>query len=234
MSSASIFTNGCASRGTSKSVVAFAFHRRRHGTAIRRPAYPKTSASRSRVLRASVRIFLEADEQGRFRRRVGCPPSTPAWFGPILTLYLRFVQDTSRTARRKRRGSTSKSYRCSLSIWRAPASPNSVASRRGHVREFYENAAHGVPRRSYGSTLRVFFRWAAVQGWLADSLGDAVPRPRQYRYVNLPDVLSPAEVDRILAAVDQIDRPRPPRLCDPFAGGPLRLAPLRYSTADSG
>ena len=73
----------------------------------------------------------------------------------------------------------------------------------GHVREFYENAGHGGPRRSYGSTLRVFFRWAAVQGWVADSLGDAVPRPRQYRHVNLPDVLSAAEVDRILAAVDQ-------------------------------
>lgn len=44
------------------------------------------SASRSRVLRASVRIFLEADEQGHFRRRVSCPPFTPPWFGPILTL----------------------------------------------------------------------------------------------------------------------------------------------------
>ena len=30
----------------------------------------KTSASRSRVLRASVRIFLETDERGKFRRRV--------------------------------------------------------------------------------------------------------------------------------------------------------------------
>ena len=47
------------------------------------------SASRSRVLRASVRIFLETDEEGRFRRRVGCPPSTPAWFGQILTMLSR-------------------------------------------------------------------------------------------------------------------------------------------------
>ena len=73
----------------------------------------------------------------------------------------------------------------------------------GHVREFYENTGHGGPRRSYGSTLRVFFRWAAAQGWMTESLCDAVPRPRQYRHVNLPDVLSEAEVDRILAAVDQ-------------------------------
>ena len=46
------------------------------------------SASRSRVLRASVRIFLQADERGRFRRRIGSPPSTPTWFNPILTPYL--------------------------------------------------------------------------------------------------------------------------------------------------
>ena len=39
------------------------------------------SASRSGVLRASVRIFLEADERGAFRRRVGSPPLTPVWFG---------------------------------------------------------------------------------------------------------------------------------------------------------
>ena len=60
-----------------------------------------------------------------------------------------------------------------------------------------------MPRRSYGSSLRVFFRWAAAQGWLASSLGDAIPRPRQYRYVGLPDVLRPEDVEGILAAVDR-------------------------------
>lgn len=160
------------------------------------------SASRSRCLRASVRIFLEADEQGRFRRRAGCPPSTPAWFGPILTLYLRFVQEHRGLARR-----TAKKYVQQLSAFARYLEGIGVTHlsciTAGHIREFYENADHGGPRRSYGSTLRVFFRWAAVQGWMADSLGDAVPRPRQYRHVNLPDVLSQAEVDRILAAVDQ-------------------------------
>jgi site-specific recombinase XerD len=72
-----------------------------------------------------------------------------------------------------------------------------------HIREFYENAKNDGPRRSYGSTLRVFFRWAAVQGWLSSALRDAIPRPRQYRYVSLPDVLDQEEVDCILAAVDR-------------------------------
>jgi integrase/recombinase XerD len=160
------------------------------------------SASRSRVLRASVRIFLEADEQGRFRRRVCCPPFTPPWFAPILTLYLQFVRSHRGLAQK-----TARKYIQKLSAFAQYLEGTGVTQLSyitpGHVREFYENVGHGGPRRSYGSTLRVFFRWAAVQGSVADSLGDAVPRPRQYRHVNLPDVLSAAEVDRILAAMDQ-------------------------------
>jgi integrase/recombinase XerD len=160
------------------------------------------SASRSRVLRASVRIFLEADEQGRFRRRVCCPPFTPPWFEPILTLYLDFVRSHRGLAQK-----TARKYIQKLSTFAQYLEGAGVTQlcsiTPGHVREFYENASGVGPRRSYGSTLRVFFRWAGVQGWVAHSLGDAVPKPRQYRQVNLPDVLSAAEVERILAAVDQ-------------------------------
>jgi integrase len=160
------------------------------------------SASRSRVLRASVRIFLETDEQGYFRRRVGRPPSTPVWFGPILTRYLQFVRVHRGLAQK-----TARKYLQKLSVFAQYLERGGVTALScitpGHVREFYNNTGHGGPRRWYGSTLRVFFRWAAVQGWLPESLADAVPRPRQYRHVNLPDVLSEAEVDRILAAMDQ-------------------------------
>jgi hypothetical protein len=50
------------------------------------------SASRSRVLRVSIRIFLDADEQGQFCRRIDCPPFIPDWFTSILEEYLHFVQ----------------------------------------------------------------------------------------------------------------------------------------------
>ena len=162
----------------------------------------KTSASRSRVLRASVRIFLETDERGQFRRRVGSPPLTPAWFAPILTPYLMFVH-THRGLAAK----TAKKYTRKLSAFAQYLEGAGITELHritpGHVREFYENDENKAPRRSYGSTLRVFFRWAAAQGWLSSSLRDAVPRPRQYRYVSLPDVLGQAEVDRVLAAVDR-------------------------------
>lgn len=162
-------------------------------------------ASRSRVLRASVRIFLEADERGQFRRRVGYPPVTPDWFTPILKPYLLFVQ--------KHRGLAAKTirkYTQKLSAFAQYLEGVGITELAritpGHIREFYENANNNAPRRSYGSTLRVFFRWAASQGWLSNSLRDSVPRPRQYRYVSLPDVLGQAEVDRLLATVDRSTR----------------------------
>ena len=160
------------------------------------------SASRSRVLRASVRIFLEADEQGSFRRRVGNPSYIPAWFSPTLTLYLQFVREHRGVSPR-----TLRKYVQQLSTFAQYLEGTGVTEldciTPHQIREFYENGGHGKPRRSYGCTLRVFFRWAALQRWLSNSLCDAVPRPRQYRHINLPDVLSETEVDRILGAVDK-------------------------------
>lgn len=160
------------------------------------------SASRSRVLRASVRIFLEADEQGSFRRRVGNPSYVPAWFSPTLTLYLQFV--------REHRGLSQKTLRkyvqqlSTFAQYLECAGVTELACiRPEQIRAFYENVERGKPRRSYGCTLRVFFRWAALQGLLSNSLCDAVPKPRQYRHINLPDTLSEADVDRILGAVDK-------------------------------
>lgn len=160
------------------------------------------SASRSRVLRASLRIFLESDERGWFSRRMDRPPYTPTWFTPILTEYLQFVRSHRGLAQ-----STEKKNMRQLSVFAQYLDHAGVTQLSGitpqHIREFYENKGHLRPRRSCGSRLRVFFRWAAVQGRLPNFLGDAVPRPRQYRHVNLPDVLNQAEVDHILAATDR-------------------------------
>jgi integrase/recombinase XerD len=160
------------------------------------------SASRSRGLRASIRILLEADERGRFRSRIGSPPSTPAWFGAILRSYLHFVRVHRGLAQK-----TIRKYIQKLSVFAEYLEHAGIRELSGikpqHVREFYENAKHGTPRRSYGSTLRVFFRWAAAQDWLSSFLADAIPRPRRYQFVDLPDVLSQADVDRILTSVDR-------------------------------
>lgn len=161
----------------------------------------RLSASRARFVRASVRIFLESDEKGKFRRRISSLPSAPIWFNPVLTHYLQFVR-THRGLSQK----TERKYKQKLSAFAHYLEGYGVrqlgAITPRHIREFYENAG-GPPRRSYGSTLRAFFSWGVAQGWLSSNLSDAIPRPRQYRYVGLPDVLNQSDVGRLLAAVDR-------------------------------
>jgi integrase/recombinase XerD len=160
-------------------------------------------ASQGRFVRASIRIFLEADEVGRFRRRVGGVALViPSWFQDILTPYLRFVQRHRGLGPR-----TVRQYARKLSVFARYLEQAQVgqlaAIRPRHIREFYQNAAGGRPRRSYSSSLRVFFRWAATQGWVPIALGDAIPRPRRYRLSTLPDVLTDADVSRIVTTVDR-------------------------------
>ena len=50
-------------------------------------------ASHLRFVRASVRIFLEADDAGQFPRRVGAAPlAVRPWFRDTMSSYLHFVQ----------------------------------------------------------------------------------------------------------------------------------------------
>jgi site-specific recombinase XerD len=76
------------------------------------------SASRSRVLRASIRIFLEAKETGEFRLRIKAPHSTPAWFSSLLSQYLQFVR-THRGLAEKTVRKYSQSYQRLPSTWMA-------------------------------------------------------------------------------------------------------------------
>jgi hypothetical protein len=56
---------------------------------------PRGSASRRRFVRASVRIFLETDADGAFRRRVGTAvtPAVPTWIVSALQAYTTFLRE---------------------------------------------------------------------------------------------------------------------------------------------
>lgn len=163
----------------------------------------RTSASHGRFVRASVRIFVESDEAGHCRRRIGTASRiVPDWFRDTLTRYLDFVGRHRGLAPR-----TVSQYARKLSTFagyleQAGATQLDAITPR-HVREFYENAQGTRPRRSYGSSLRAFFRWASTLGAVSVVLADAVPRPRRYRLAPLPDVLTDGDVERIVAAVDR-------------------------------
>jgi len=162
-----------------------------------------TSGSHGRFVRASVRLFIESDDDGYCRRRVGTASwVVPGWFGEILTRYLDFVQRHRGLGRR-----TVSQYARKLSVFaqylqQAECTQLETITPR-HVRAFYENADGDRPRRSYSSSLRAFFRWAASQDLVSAVLSDAVPRPRHYRLATLPDVLTDDDVERIVATVDR-------------------------------
>ena len=58
-------------------------------------------------------------------------------------------------------------------------------------------------RLTYVTTLRSFFRWAAMTGLLPRDLSAAVPSPRQFKQRGLRDALTECEVTRLLHGVDR-------------------------------
>src|SRR5205823_12882395 len=117
---------------------AFASHRYRLGTAVRCPAHCEDECQPLPRSQSLCQNFLDTDERGQFRRRVGSPPATPNWFAPILTPYLLFVQ-THRGLAAK----TARKYTQKLSAFAQYLEGAGVTEldriTPGHVREFYEN-----------------------------------------------------------------------------------------------
>ncbi len=113
-----------------------------------------------------------------------------------------------------------KDYRTYLKLERA-MSPNTVASYCSDIEKFLESVPCGLPdvspadiadylsgnavlsKRSQArvlSSLRSFFNWMALEGYIADNPCDMVDSPKLGVY--LPDVLSEEEIGRIIDSVE--------------------------------
>ena len=163
------------------------------------------SASRTRVVRASVRIFLDADQAGRFRRRVGnTPPPMTGWLAAIVDQYVAFLQG--------HRGSAS----CTIAkhVWQLTRFAQSVeqagvtslaAIQPQHIQRFLIElrAQASATRRTYVTTLRSFLGWTYAVGRVAVDLRPAVTLPRRFKQRGIRDVLTESEVGQILAAADR-------------------------------
>jgi integrase len=163
------------------------------------------SASRTRFVRASLRIFLEADDQGRFRRRIGGPDRpVAACLSTAVDRYVGFL--------REHRGSAPGTV--ARQLWQLTRfsetlecfgvmSLEVVVPR--HVQRFaIEIRAQALTTRmGYASTLRSFFGWAYAEELVPIDLRAAVAAPRRFKQRNIRDVLSESEVARILNAVDR-------------------------------
>jgi integrase/recombinase XerD len=174
-----------------------------HYLAVR---FPSGSSSRRRGIRASIRIFLEMDGDGRFTRRALAPRrATNALFQQAVPAYLDFL--------RKHRGVVAKTVskrafqltrltgyleRAGISTWQEMQ----PAALRTFLTTQLTDKAPGT-RQSYAGTLRGFLRWAFLQGFLKRDLSAAAASVRQYRLAGIPDLLTDDEVAALLQAVDR-------------------------------
>ncbi|MGH9253976.1 MAG: site-specific integrase [Vicinamibacterales bacterium] len=164
------------------------------------------SASRARFVRATARIFLETDEQGYIRRRIGTaihrPP--PAWFEPVMHAYTWCLQRARGLADRTVSKRTWQLTQIAEFLER-----EGVGAITGiqacHLQQFFTQLKGQKPatRLTYGVTLRSFLRWAYRDGRLPLDLSAAVITTRHFRQAGVRDVLSDDEMTRVLATADR-------------------------------
>ncbi|NHZ73605.1 MAG: tyrosine-type recombinase/integrase, partial [Nitrospirae bacterium] len=166
------------------------------------------SASRLRFVRASLRIFLETDDRGHFRRRIG-GRSQPviAWAEPALSAYRVYCEEHRGLA-----DHTASKRMWQLSRFAEHLERSGVRKVSdigvGHIRTFLTELHVQAPatRRTYGVTLRSFLRWAFLEGVIKKDLRAAAITVRQYRQAGVRDVLREEEVAQILSVVDRTSR----------------------------
>lgn len=163
------------------------------------------SASRARFIRASLRIFLEADEDGRFRGRVGgALRPMPSWLTSAANQYVAFLRDHRGLAYRTVVKRSWQLIRFAEYLERVGArSLYAIAPL--HVQGFLValRAQALATRMTYAITLRSFFGWAYAAGLVPADLRPAVAAPRRFKQGQIRDVLSESEVERIFAAIDR-------------------------------
>jgi site-specific recombinase XerD len=167
---------------------------------------PHGSASRLRFVRASVRIFLETDAQGAFRRRIGTAVARPlkAWIAPAVDAYTTFLHQHRGLADRTVRKRLWQLAQIADFLDQAgvTALPEIEAPQ---IHQFFTQLQGQKPatRLTYGVTLRSFLRWTYQEGLLPVDLSAAAISARHVRQAHVRDVLGTDDIDRLLAAVDR-------------------------------
>jgi integrase len=163
------------------------------------------SVSRAQFVRASVRIFLEADEQGQFRRRVAnVPASVPPWLAASLDQYVTWLR-----AHRGSAPSTIAKQVWQLTRFAERVEQFGVTSLAvivpRHLQGFLSGLSALAPltRRQYATALRSFFGWAYTTERVPVDLRPAVMAPRSFKQRSIRDVVTDGELASILKAVDR-------------------------------
>ena len=163
------------------------------------------SASRTRFVWAAVRIFLDADEHGYCRRRIGqVPQPAPAWSRSAVAEHTTFLRSHRGLVPRTVGKRVWQLTRFAAHLEQDGVTRLAAITPR-HIQDFLIRLRTQAvaTRLTYVTTLRSFFRWAAMEGALPRDLSAAVPPPRQFKQRGLRDALTEREVSRLLDGVDR-------------------------------
>jgi len=162
-------------------------------------------ASTQRLANTAVRIFAEADDEGRFRRRRPRPGKAyPVLYQQWVPSYLEFLREhrgigAYNVAQRARHLAAFFRFLEQFGL----SSLEQLTAREVH--DFTAGLIHLKPgtRRQCGQALGGFFRWSRAQGMLSTDLSAAIMKPVVYRDRALIHPLPETAVSRLLEAVDR-------------------------------
>lgn len=169
--------------------------------------FPRGSPSRRRFIRASIRIFVEADDQGDFSRRIrAAPRSRTKLFQEWVPPYLFFLC--------QHRGLSEKTIRknaLALGMFTEFLDRTGVVDLGNltakHIHDFCINPDSRKPitRISYLGIIRRFLKYMFSQGRLERDLSSAIVTAKHYRHGGLYDVLTEAELNNLLGSLGRSD-----------------------------
>jgi len=163
----------------------------------------KHGGSWLKFIAASLRIFIEADDRGIFsRRRRGPPKPTTALFKEWVPPYVRFIEE-HRGVRDLRknvlvlREFTEFIEKAGIHAFR------SLRANRIHDFCMSRGNRTAVTWPSYISIVRRFLHYVFMREGMEHDLSSVVGGAKRYRHTGLHDVLTEAELDKLLACTDR-------------------------------
>lgn len=167
--------------------------------------FPKGSQSRRRFIKASLRIFIEADDRGNFTRRIRASPKpTTALFKEWVPSYLSFLNQHRGVSEKTLRKNAFALGEFTEFIDRINIH-NLRNLRANHIHDFCMNPGNRKPVTwvSYMGIVRRFLKYVFLRKGLEQDLSFAVGRAKHFRYSGLQDVLTESELNQILGCVDR-------------------------------
>jgi len=170
-----------------------------------RRRFPKGSSSRRRFIRASIRFFVEADDQGYFSRRIRpAPKLRTRLFQESIPPYLFFL--------RRHRGVSEKTIAkntFALGMFMDFLDRTGVVDLGNltakHIHDFclYPDNRKPITRISYLGMIRRFLKYMFSQERLERDLSSAIVTAKHYRHGGLHDVLTEADFNKLLGSLDR-------------------------------